>query len=325
MNKINTNYIFERWMKLEEIIFSNSDYIKGKVRIERISLNDSINCYLSNSNKVRPALIFNFNLNNIGNISLNGVDFRIEKIPEINNQQNFLLIEKKDSISSEAFYAFTVSLLIKLKNTNSLDNLVYFIEEVVNEYNDYFKSPEKWRLNRSEEQGLFGELLVLKDLVDKFGSVAINYWLGPSKNIHDFYLDLIDLEVKTYAKIIDKKVRIANELQLTKLPDRPLYLVAIKVSENEKIGRNIKELSESIISSINDNEKKEFKKKLELVKINDKNFFPEYKFILVEQAVYLIENEKNILTTGSIPLATSNVSYDLDLNYLNKLEKFNYE
>jgi hypothetical protein len=39
MNKINTNYIFERWMKLEEIIFSNSDYIKGKVRIERISLN----------------------------------------------------------------------------------------------------------------------------------------------------------------------------------------------------------------------------------------------------------------------------------------------
>jgi hypothetical protein len=76
---------------------------------------------------------------------------------------------------------------------------------------------------------------------------------------------------------------------------------------------------------MNDNDIKEFKKKLELVKINDKNFFPEYKFILVEQAVYLIENEKNILTTGSIPLATSNVSYDLDLNYLNKLEKFNYE
>ena len=236
MNDININYLFSRWINLESNLKNSVAYSEGKIRIEQITLNENVNCFVMNSLKNEPKLLIKTTESEISRFKINGIDFKIDKMGAVNSDDTFLFIEKKDNISLEAFYSFTVSIFLKLKEESSYLNLQSIIQEVVDEYNDYFNSPKKWFLSKQQEQGLYGELHVLKDLIAKYGDEAIYFWLGPEKNMHDFYLETIDLEVKTNLKVVSNKIRISNENQLTQIQNRNLYLVVINMEENSSIG-----------------------------------------------------------------------------------------
>jgi hypothetical protein len=326
MNDININYLFSRWINLESNLKNSVAYSEGKIRIEQITLNENVNCFVMNSLKNEPKLLIKTIESEISRFKINGIDFKIDKMGAVNSDDTFIFIEKKDSISLEAFYSFTVSIFLKLKDESSYSNTQSIIQEVVDEYNDYFNSPKKWFLSKQQEQGLYGELLVLKELVIKYGDEAINFWLGPEKNMHDFYLKTIDLEVKTNLKVVSNKIRISNENQLTQIQNRELYLVVINMEENSSIGQNIKDLFVQITDLLKKHEsKKILMQKLSLYKINNDNFLPKYKFVLKEVKNYLISADSLILSLSNLPKAVSNASYDLNLDFFEPIKEFNYE
>jgi Putative PD-(D/E)XK family member, (DUF4420) len=86
------------------------------------------------------------------------------------------------------------------------------------------------RISDERVVGLLGELLVLEYLVTTHGEVpAVQAWLGPDAEEHDFVLPSFDAEVKTTLTERRNHV-IGNETQLETSPDRPLWLISIQLT-----------------------------------------------------------------------------------------------
>lgn len=86
------------------------------------------------------------------------------------------------------------------------------------------------RLTDEEETGLWGELLVLEHLIVRAGEdMAIEAWLGPGSQEHDFYLGGFEAEVKT-TRAEARRHQIGSDTQFEPSPGRPLYLVSIQTT-----------------------------------------------------------------------------------------------
>ncbi|MDE1874539.1 MAG: PD-(D/E)XK motif protein [Patescibacteria group bacterium] len=92
--------------------------------------------------------------------------------------------------------------------------------------------------------GIFGELLFLKDLMQRFGANVARYWMGPDGSDHDFQAGShLAVEVKTS---IEMPIRIhCNMRQLDQTIFKKLYLVCYHVSASE-LGKTITELVSDI-------------------------------------------------------------------------------
>jgi hypothetical protein len=85
-------------------------------------------------------------------------------------------------------------------------------------------------LTREQEVGLFGELLVVDILTDQFGaSDAMESWIGPHSEEHDFGLSDSDFEVKTTTSE-HRTHWISSSMQLMALGERELRLISIQVT-----------------------------------------------------------------------------------------------
>lgn len=114
---------------------------------------------------------------------------------------------------------------------------------------------EEWRrllrpareLTEEAARGLFGELIVLRDLCRRNALFATDSWLGPSGAIHDFMTAGGDIEVKSSAKD-GRDVVISGVAQLDRVSDVPLCLIRLHV-ESSPVGQSLGELAEEIIAS----------------------------------------------------------------------------
>jgi hypothetical protein len=81
-------------------------------------------------------------------------------------------------------------------------------------------------LSAEDRLGLFGELLVLRDLVlPVCGQMAVQAWRGPAKNPRDFVVPSVGVEVKTVTHRDPDRCRISSERQLDTTDLDALYLV----------------------------------------------------------------------------------------------------
>ncbi|GAA2199986.1 PD-(D/E)XK motif protein [Sinomonas flava] len=86
------------------------------------------------------------------------------------------------------------------------------------------------RMTDEKEAGLIGELLVLGQIVDSAGEdLAMQAWLGPLAEEHDFGFEEFDAEVKTTRS--ESRVHvIGSESQLQPATGRTLYLTSIQIT-----------------------------------------------------------------------------------------------
>lgn len=86
------------------------------------------------------------------------------------------------------------------------------------------------RLTEEKTLGLIGELLVLQHVIGAVGeTAAIESWLGPHSEEHDFGFKHFDAEVKT-TKSEQRVHVIGSETQLEASPRTPLCLISIQVT-----------------------------------------------------------------------------------------------
>ncbi|PLC10917.1 hypothetical protein AUQ48_16565 [Kocuria flava] len=86
------------------------------------------------------------------------------------------------------------------------------------------------RLSEQQQIGLLGELLVLQGLVERIGAgAALDSWLGPLAEEHDFVFATYDVEVKT--TVSERRVHmISGDTQLQASPGRPLWLISLQLT-----------------------------------------------------------------------------------------------
>lgn len=99
-------------------------------------------------------------------------------------------------------------------------------------------------LSRQELIGLFGELWVLKMMLER-RSDALNFWRGPEGDRHDFRQGNQALEVKATTRREVWEAEIHGAEQLLAPENGSLWLMYVKLEENHK-GQNLPELASSV-------------------------------------------------------------------------------
>lgn len=168
-------------------------------------------------------------------------------------------------------------------------------------------------LSIEEEQGLIGELVTIKYLFEKGITNVIKSWIGPLGEKKDF--SLTNSEIETKFKILngDKLIHINNEEQL--YSNKRLYLNINTFNESDE-GLTLSEYINDILDIINDEEKDEFIKKIQLVGYNPgKKYNLGRRFLIEEIKFYLVDED---FPRNKSNIGTCNLKYDININSIEK-------
>ena len=126
-----------------------------------------------------------------------------------------------------------------------------FILNAINEWIEFGKSQEIY-LKPSFQFGLFGELLLLKELITELGpQIALTSWQGPARNKVDFVIsESLAIEVKSSSDPLSAKVTISSIEQLSSQYNNHILrrYALIEVTN----GQTLLELYKSIIDELTD-------------------------------------------------------------------------
>ncbi len=110
-------------------------------------------------------------------------------------------------------------------------------------------------MSEHTETGLFGELVVLKRLMDTLGEQrAVQAWKGPDGGLQDFRLEEFILEVKTSSAPKGFPITVCSLEQLDEgLAQCPLYLAGVRLRRDEE-GTSVSDLVEEIVERLRSND-----------------------------------------------------------------------
>ncbi|MDL1866945.1 PD-(D/E)XK motif protein [Betaproteobacteria bacterium PRO4] len=172
--------------------------------------------------------------------------------------------------------------------------------------------------DRSTIVGLFGELIVLRDLA-RINPLALNNWTGPDKGRFDFFGHGNALEVKTSFQRQGIVLSIHGHDQLDPPLSGTLYLVVLQIEETPGGGESLSDVVNSLVS-IGINQVDIYGKLARL------GFFPEtltliddQRYGFVEKRIYLVNSEFPRITgssfiDGTLPRGVISLSYQIDLS-----------
>ena len=149
---------------------------------------------------------------------------QIESCIRFSGQTRYLEVSTSKALLFEQYYAVMVIIadLVQLDHMNGIDAA----ERAIAQFRSLLE--QKSTLSEDRIVGLWGELWVLKRLLDKHGLVVLDAWKGPEKGVHDFRLGDDELEVKTTRN--EGRQHIISRLsQLEPSPDKNLFIVSLQV------------------------------------------------------------------------------------------------
>jgi hypothetical protein len=175
----------------------------------------------------------------IKNEAFRGFSLQVERGGFASNDlaQTYAIISCADMPFTDIFLSFSERLIVKLEEGSTASKAV---QQMISEWIGFFKRAGLQPLEMEEITGLFGELLFLKQLVDKFGASkkTLNSWHGPKGANWDFSLgELLGaktlVEVKT--TIRPRTIITVNNLdQLCPVTDCAcwLHFISVEYLEN---------------------------------------------------------------------------------------------
>lgn len=123
-----------------------------------------------------------------------------------------------------AAYSFIAQIVEELREGSTVSTA---IERSLSEHRLLLQKREF--LSEEKQVGLIGELLFLKFILNQEPTLALDYWLGPLAEQHDFSFGQFDLEVKT-TRSESRVHRIASISQLESSPNRELWFLSIQIT-----------------------------------------------------------------------------------------------
>lgn len=181
-------------------------------------------------------------------------------------------------------------------------------------------------LSTSEQLGLFGELLFLRDhfLGRLDNSTAVSAWQGPSGSEQDFGWSSYLFEVKTQLSSSDRRITINSLEQLDDISG-DIWLIHQTVAAEESSGSDrisLKRLVNDIRGSLTHDvfSSDYFNTSLLEYGYEDNDAYDEVFYQLVQRNVFSVKDDFPRLTRSSIPKAITSARYILDATALQEME-----
>lgn len=160
------------------------------------------------------------------------------------SETGFIVLQLTDPNFADLFDDLIVSLYQRIKSILVVREYIKEFVQSFYKWSEFFANSTLSNLSDEIIKGLYGELIVLKSLVENSGLAEIdnvlNYWRGPYDQVHDFVLPSKNIEVKT-KEISSLDIKISSEYQLQAELDKGLELCIVNI-QTDLNGLSIKDL-----------------------------------------------------------------------------------
>jgi hypothetical protein len=252
-----------------------------------------------------------------------GVEIGVARLPEYGDDvTEYVLLKQSYQSEGHIFQIISEDIRLTLEKLEDSKEVIPCFSAVLTKWRNFFLLEKDIRLSQEREQGLLGELIFLKQLLEICGHEAIAYWAGCNEETHDFYIKGNAVEVKTTVQKSPYKVNISSEYQLdAKDVLNSLYLQFFALRKSESDGFKLSDAVHAIEAAlVTDSECfQQFEQKLEkygYLKVCEELYQTGY--FIREDCIYMVSSdfpriEKSILDTG-----VSNVSYTVNIDMCQK-------
>jgi len=312
---MNADLLRNKWTQI-----STCKTIKGYKSI-RITSDCVSDIYLGIDETACHSLILNLPNNH-------GINFKAVKKEKIAialyPDTNYLIMTLIDKEYNNLFDDLIISLFNSIKDIKEVHLYSKVFIQTFYQWVLFFTSDNNDRLPKDVIKGVWGELIILKELIQSSDSYSVNDilygWRGPYDQGHDFIYDDNHIEVKTKD---NKKlsVRISSEQQLEVESGKTLTLSVVSVDDDMENGFSLKdlvlEIKKAVFERLGDFSiilTALLQKGVTLQNIQEYN---NYRFKPLNIFNYdCLEEGFPKITANNLPPSISNVKYDINLTNL---------
>jgi len=236
----------------------------------------------------------------------------------------YIVLELTDSDYFDLFNDLIISIYSYIYELNDVDEYSKIFIQMFYKWSEFFDDKASDKLSLESVKGIFGELFVLRNLIEKSDSFklndTLNSWRGLYDEAHDFVFEDKNVEVKT-KDVSHLAVKISSEYQLEEELDKGLELLVLSVDIDYVKGNSLRSMVGEI-KELTVNKMGDFS--IVLTALSQKNIsmlniyqYDNYRFLVHEQTVYDCRKEGfPRLTKINTPDAVANIRYTLQLSYL---------
>ena len=248
-----------------------------------------------------------------------GIEFAYDHITEYHNQNSeneYIIISQSKDYDSGIFEIIANDITDQLEKISAQKKILSCLSDTLSKWKKFFALNSDVIMSEQLQEGLYGEMLVLKKLIFNFGDEAVSFWSGADKETHDFYVSGAAIEVKTTSAKSNEKIRISSEHQLNpKDVEKTLFLYVNMVRKSRSDGTTLPDIIKVIHNGLSEPYKSLFEEKLfkygYISSCEDRYTLG---FHLRSHQTYKVENDFPNIVPDNLDSGISEVTYSLDLN-----------
>lgn len=228
-----------------------------------------------------------------------------------------IILQQLENYEAYIFEIIVDDIVEKLNILKSPELITNTLSIVLFKWKQFFLIQPEIKMSDIKQQGLYGEMLALEQLIDKFEEKAVFWWTGFNMETHDFYVNTNAIEVKTSCVKGPHNITINNEYQLDTTDvngDLFLKFFALRnsISDGENLPEIINRLCKKIIEHVVALE--EFKSKLfKYGYISDYPELYELKFSKRDERNYIVTNKFPKIAKRDLHPGVGSVTYQVSL------------
>ena len=176
-----------------------------------------------------------------------GISIDLAKLPVYGDERCYVrFIQLPESVD----YIFDIvveDLRQAVEKTASIETCLPTILSILAKWKRFFQSERPLVMPDDMQEGLFGELIFLRLMIENIGTKAVKSWVGSERETHDFYFLNHAVEVKTTSRKEPYSFQISSEYQLDESDvSGMLFLYAMALRKSKQSGMRIPELISAI-------------------------------------------------------------------------------
>jgi len=250
-----------------------------------------------------------------------GRGFRVERPPEsFDHGHHWLALSRQSTGNLDLFSAMATDLieLLASARTADYDQLSRLFLVRIRTWQAFMEKDRSGILGLEAEIGLYGELLVVRELLDADITApdAIESWRGPLDGLHDFELGTGAIEVKATMATAGFPATIWSIEQLDDTVRQPLFLAGIRLATNGT-GRTLPELIAELRHLMRDQPEALTTFENRLLQAGYLHAFADHylrRFTTVRMILLAIDSRFPRLTRAAVPAAITKLWYVIDLD-----------
>jgi len=173
-------------------------------------------------------------------------------------------------------------------------------------------------LSENERCGLFGELLVFRDLLLPriAAGLVVRAWRGCKRAHQDFQFPDRALEVKTTRATIPDRISVSNVQQLDGEGMEHMFLTLVHVNQNETTGETLNQIVDSVRAALPDDARDLLEEGLEEVGYSDahRDIYSTTRYQHLDLQHFEVRDDFPRLIRGQVPDGVKNVRYELSID-----------